>query len=251
MRQKLALVIPTLCEEGNVGALLCRVRTTLDPLDLNYEILVVDDDSRDGTAEIVTAIAREDSRVRLLVRKGQAGLSGAVLHGWRHTDAQILGVMDADLQHPPELLPELAHAIFSGHDLAIGSRYAPGGGLGQWNPARRLLSAAAVWMTLPIQRTGLRASDPMSGFFFVRRECLDGIPFQQAGFKLLLEILVCARIGSMREIPFAFGRRHRGASKANLKVACDYGRLLATLYRAKFTFRRPIPVESLGRQEAD
>jgi dolichol-phosphate mannosyltransferase len=251
MRQKLALVIPTLCEEGNVGALLCRVRKALDPLDLNYEILVVDDDSRDGTAEIVTAISREDSRVRLLVREGKTGLSGAILHGWRHTDAPIVGVMDADLQHPPELLPELASVIFSGHDLAIGSRYAPGGGLGRWNPARKLLSAAAAGMTLPIQRTGLRAGDPMSGFFFVRRECLDGIAFQQAGFKLLLEILVCARIRSLREIPFAFGRRHRGASKANLKVACDYGRLLARLYRAKYTFRRPIPIESLGRQEAD
>jgi dolichol-phosphate mannosyltransferase len=159
--------------------------------------------------------------------------------------------MDADLQHPPELLPELASVIFSGHDVAIGSRYARGGGPGQWNLARKLLSTAAVRMTFPLQRTGLRASDPMSGFFFVRRECLEGIPFQQAGFKLLLEILVRARIRSVREIPFAFGRRQRGTSKANLNVACEYVRLLARLYRAQFTLRRAVPIEPLGRQEAD
>jgi dolichol-phosphate mannosyltransferase len=250
-QQKLALVIPTLREAGNLPALLDRTRAVLDSTDANYEILVVDDDSRDGTAEIVTAIFREDPRVRLLVRAQQRGLSGAILHGWRHTDAAILGVMDADLQHPPELLPELASAILSGYDLAIGSRYAEGGGPGRWNPMRKLLSAAAIWVTAPIQRTGLRAGDPMSGFFFVRRECLNGIPFQQEGFKLLLEILVRARILSLKEIPFTFGRRHRGASKASLKVACDYGRLLARLYRARFTFRRTIPIDRLGRQEAD
>jgi dolichol-phosphate mannosyltransferase len=227
------------------------VRKALDLPGLQYEILVVDDDSRDETAGIVTAIAREDSRVRLLVRKGQTGLSGAVLHGWRHTDAAILGAMDADLQHPPELLPELMAAISSGCDLAIGSRYASGGALGRWNPARRLLSNVAAWMTAPIQRAELRASDPMSGYFFVRRECLEGIAFQQQGFKLLLEILVRARIRSLKEVPFRFGQRSRGSSKANLKVACDFGRLLTRLYCSRLWLRKTIPIASLGRQGAD
>jgi dolichol-phosphate mannosyltransferase len=243
-KQKLALAIPTLCEAANIPSLLERVRGVLDPLDFDYEILIVDDDSCDGTAEVVSAIAQQDPRVRLLVRKGRRGLSGAVLHGWEHSDASIVGVMDADLQHPPELLPELTAAVFSGCDLVIGSRYTAGGGLGRWNPLRKLLSAAAVWATWPIQRVGLRAKDPMSGFFFVRRDCLVGIPFQQSGFKLLLEILVRARISSVREIPFAFGQRYRGASKANVKVAMDYGRLLARLYRSRFGFRRAVPVSS-------
>jgi hypothetical protein len=182
-RQKLALAIPTLCEAANIPRLLERVRAVLDPLDFDYEILIVDDDSCDGTAEIVSAIAQHDPRVRLLVRKGRRGLSGAVLHGWENSNASIVGVMDADLQHPPELLPELTAVMLSGCDLVIGSRYTPGGGLGQWNPLRKLLSAAAVWVTWPIQRVGLRAKDPMSGFFFVRRDCLVDIPFQQSGFK--------------------------------------------------------------------
>jgi dolichol-phosphate mannosyltransferase len=243
-RTKLALAIPTLCEAGNLSALLDRVRGALDPLSLDYEILIVDDDSCDGTADIVRALAQEDPRIRLLVRKGQRGLSGAILHGWENTDAAIVGVMDADFQHPPELLPQLTAAIASGCDLVIGSRYTPGGALGDWNPVRKLLSAAAVWATWPIQRVGLRAKDPMSGFFFVRRECLTGIAFQQAGFKLLLDILVRARISSVREIPFAFGQRYRGASKANMKVALDYGRLLARLYRGRFGWSRTVPVST-------
>lgn len=161
---------------------------------------------------------------------------GAILHGWRNTDAAILGVMDADLQHPPELLPELLAAIHQGNDLVIGSRYTPGGELGGWNPVRKLLSAAAVWATWPLQRRSLRAKDPMSGFFMVRRNCVEQIPFQQSGFKLLLEILVRARLRSVEEVPFAFGCRFRGASKANFKVAYDYALLLVKLYAGRYSF---------------
>ena len=240
--RKLALAIPTLREAENIPALLGRVRAVLDPLNMEYEILIVDDDSCDGTADIVSAIAQEDARIRLLVRKGQRGLSGAILHGWENTDAPIVGVMDADFQHPPEVLAELARAISFGCDLVIGSRYACGGRFSQWNFFRRLLSSAAVLATWPVQRVGLRAKDPMSGFFFVRRDCLTGIEFQQSGFKLLLEILVRARISSVREIPFCFGQRYRGSSKANIKVALEYGRLLARLYRGRFGLSRSAPV---------
>jgi dolichol-phosphate mannosyltransferase len=235
-REKLALVIPTLCEAENIGGLLDHVRSVLDPVGIPYEILVVDDDSPDGTGAVVSAISLKDPRVRLLVRKGQRGLSGAILHGWQNTDAAILGVMDADLQHPPELLPQLLSAIQAGSDIAIGSRYTPGGELGSWNPVRKLLSAAAVWVTLPLQKAGLRAKDPMSGFFLVRRRCLEQVTFQRFGFKLLLEVLVRGRIGSVAEVPFAFGSRYRGASKAGFKVGWDYARLLARLYAGKFGF---------------
>jgi dolichol-phosphate mannosyltransferase len=235
---KLALVIPTLREAENIGGLLDHVRSVLDPLHTPYEILVVDDDSRDGTEEVVSAITLQDPRVRLLVRKGEKGLSGAVLYGWRHTDADVLGVMDADLQHPPEVLPKLLAAIQRGADLALGSRYTPGGELGGWNPVRKLLSSAAVWATWPIQRAGARAKDPMSGFFMVRSHCLKDVAFQAAGFKLLLDILVRARVQSVEEVPFAFGLRSRGESKANMKVGWDYALLLARLYAEKFGFRK-------------
>jgi dolichol-phosphate mannosyltransferase len=232
-RDKLALAIPTLREGENIGKVLENVQSVLDPLGIRYEIIIVDDDSRDGTEEIVSSISREDPRVRILVRKGQRGLSGAVLYGWQNTDAAILGVMDADLQHPPELLPRLIASVIAGHDLVIGSRYVSGGSMRDWNPIRKLISAAAIWVTWPIQRHGARAKDPMSGFFFVRRECVERIPFQATGFKLLLEILVRGRVHSVDEIPFSFGLRHRGVSKASFKVAVDYARLLARLYASR------------------
>jgi dolichol-phosphate mannosyltransferase len=237
LRRNFALVIPALREAQNLPGLLARIRAALDSTEANYEILVVDDDSRDGTEEIVSAISLADPRVHLLIRKGERGLSGAVLYGWRHTDAAILGVMDADLQHPPELLPALLSAIRTGNDMAIGSRYTAGGELGKWNPIRKLLSTLAVWATWPIQRPGVRAHDPMTGFFLLRRECIDGIEFQPSGFKLLLEILVRGRIRSVAEIPLAFGLRAQGTSKANFKVGWDYAKLLARLYAERFGFR--------------
>ena len=236
--ERLALVIPTLREADNIGGLLHHIRTVLDPLKMAYEILVVDDDSRDGTEEIVSDISQKDPRVRLLIRKGERGLSGAVFYGWRHTDASILGVMDADLQHPPELLPKLIAAIFAGNDMAICSRYTAGGQVGKWNPVRKWLSMAAIWATWPIQRPGIRAHDPMTGFFLVRRACIDGIAFQPAGFKLLLEILVRGRLRSVAEVPLSFGSRAQGASKANFKVGWDYAKLLARLYWERFGFGR-------------
>lgn len=238
---KLALIVPTLNEEANIGQLIDRARAALDAARVPFEILVVDDDSRDATALVVSAIAEGDPRVRLMVRKGERGLSGAILDGWHHTDAGILGVIDADLQHPPELLPDLYRAVAEGRDLAIGSRYTPGGGIGDWNVVRKLLSSAAVWATWPLQRRGARAKDPMSGFFLVRRRCVDDIPFQRSGFKLLLEVLIRGRVGSVQEIPFAFGLRSGGESKANFKVGWDYARLLLRLYAGKYGSARRRP----------
>lgn len=237
--EKLALAIPTFREAGNIVSLLGQVRTVLDAAGIRYEIIVVDDGSGDGTAELVAAIAREDRRVRLLVREGERGLSGAILHGWRSTDASFLGAMDADLQHPPALLPEMLEALLGGRDLVIASRYARGGKRGGWNPFRRLLSAAAIAVAWPLQRGRLRASDPLSGFFLVRRRCVNHLTFQNSGFKLLLEILVRGHLQSVEEIPFVFGRRGAGRSKAGWKVAVDYAFLLARLYRMRY---------SLGRQ---
>jgi dolichol-phosphate mannosyltransferase len=176
--------------------------------------------------------------VRLVVREGERGLSGAVLHGWQCSGAGILGVMDADLQHPPEMLPSLLAAIYQGNDLVVGSRYAQGGKVDRWNPVRRFLSAAAIWATWPLQQRHLRVCDPMSGFFLVRRECLNGILFQKVGFKLLLEILVRGRLWSIREIPFSFGLRHSGQSKASMKVVLHHAVLLLRLYRERFVFER-------------
>ena len=226
-----ALVVPTLNEEGNIDRLLREVRSALDPLALHYEIIVVDDDSKDATPALVRRIAETDRRVRLLTRRGEKGLAGAVIHGWNHSDADILGVIDADLQHPPQLLPELLSAINDGHDIAIASRYTAKDGVRGWNPVRIAISRASTWATLPLQRSGIRVKDPMSGFFIVRRSVINGLVFESKGFKLLLEILVRGRVSSAREVPFQFGQRHAGKSKAGAFVAWHYLHLLGKLSR--------------------
>ncbi|GAC1431981.1 MAG: hypothetical protein NVS1B11_02580 [Terriglobales bacterium] len=230
---KLAIVIPTLNEAGNIPPLLNRITAALAPLNLNYELIVVDDDSQDGTGDATLKYAEHDPHVRLFVRKGQRGLAGAVIHGWENTDANILGVIDADLQHPPEILPELLKPVLEGKDIAIASRYVTDTkeSVSEWNKTRLFISKFSTWATAPLQRKELRIKDPMSGFFMVRRECIDGLELQPQGFKILLEILVKGRIHSAVEVPFRFATRLSGKSKADVKVALHYFSLLGKLSR--------------------
>jgi dolichol-phosphate mannosyltransferase len=230
---KLAIVVPTLREADNIRTVLDRIRQSLDPLGFPYELIVVDDDSRDGIDTIVQEIAEADPRVRLLIRKGERGLGGAVLYGWRHTDADVLGVIDADLQHPPELLPQLWKATEAGNDVVLASRYAPRGGLDNWHPARHLLSRMAIWLTYPLQKSGIYVRDPMAGFFMVKRSCLKDVELHNQGFKILLEILVRGKVRSVVEVPFTFGQRRAGTSKANLSVGLDYFALLYRLWKSR------------------
>ncbi|MBV8052497.1 MAG: polyprenol monophosphomannose synthase [Acidobacteriaceae bacterium] len=233
IQEKVAIVIPTLNEAENIPQLVERLRNALETLTLNYELIVVDDDSTDGTADVVQALSAEDPRIRLLVRKGQRGLAGAVIYGWKHTDAAFLGVIDADLQHPPEILPQLLEAVQGGKDIAIASRYTSGNhdSVADWNPVRAFISRCTTALTTPLQRKGLRVKDPMSGYFIVRRECIEGLNLQPQGFKILLEILVKGRMRNAAEVPYRFGLRNAGNSKADFKVALDYLSLLGKLSR--------------------
>jgi dolichol-phosphate mannosyltransferase len=230
-KAKLGLVVPTLNEAGNLEVLLSRIRGALDPSGVQYEILIVDDGSTDGTRTLAAAMAKSDPRIKLLVRDNQKGLAGAVIHGWRMTDAEILGVIDADLQHPPELLSALYEAVADGADIAIGSRYVHSKRVKGWNPVRQAISTVSTWVTLPFQKQHLRIKDPMSGFFMLQRRCIEGLELQPQGFKLLLEILVRGKIRTAVEVPFQFGQRYAGESKADLKVALHYFSLLGKLSR--------------------
>lgn len=245
-RQSIAIVIPTLCEAESLKTLLPALAKVLDDLSVRAEVIVVDDDSRDGTAGVVAAFARHDSRIRLLVRMGERGLSGAILHGWRHTKADLLGVMDADMQHPPELLPLLVGMMERGNDLAIASRYAKCGRPSGWNPVRRVISAGAVLTTRLLGVRSAWVSDPMSGFFLVRRTCLDRVRLQPAGFKLLLEILVRCEPAAVAEVPFIFGRRCAGRSKASLRVGWEFVRLVWRLYMQRARAPHRVLPQSMG-----
>jgi dolichol-phosphate mannosyltransferase len=239
--QKLAIVIPTLREAGNIRELLERIQCTFDPLGVTYESIVVDDDSGDGIESLVKELSDKDPRIRLLIRKNARGLAGAIIHGWHNTDAGVLGVIDADLQHPPELLPQLWHALQSGADSVVASRYAPQSSRPSWSRFRHIVSQLAIWMAWPLQKPAIRVWDPMSGFFLVRRSCIETVQFQSEGFKILLEILARGKIGSVVEVPFKFGKRRAGKSKASTRVAMDYVRLLARLWKERGRSHANVP----------
>jgi dolichol-phosphate mannosyltransferase len=236
--KKFALVVPTLNEAENIVSVLDRARDALLQLPLPWEILVVDDDSKDGTQATVRRYGETHPGIRLVERRAQKGLAGAITYGWKHTDADILGVMDADLQHPPELLTELVNRVCQGSDIAIASRYLHADSMKGWSLPRRLISRLSILVSKPVQRSGLRVRDPMSGFFVLRGECIEGIQFQLEGFKLLLEILAKGHIRSVEEIPFKFGTRGGGQSKANGMTAVYYLSLLCRLSRDMILGRR-------------
>jgi len=224
-----ALVIPTLNEAGNVDSLIGQVTHSLSRTQYAYEIIVVDDGSTDGTQERVRSWSLKDPRIRLISRSGERGLAGAVLCGWNQCRADLLGVMDADLQHPPELLPQLL-AQSERADIIIASRYAHSNGTDGWNPLRVCISKLSTLAAgRLISRKHLHVTDPMSGFFIVRSSCIEGLAFQTTGFKLLLEILVRGRISRATEVPYRFGLRQAGRSKASAAVAFQYLRLLSRL----------------------
>ena len=181
-RDKLAIVLPALREGRNLPLVLENVRLVLQSVDIDWEVIVVDDDSGDGTEAIVDAVSQEDARIRLLTRRGERGLSGAILHGWRHTDATILGAMDADGQHPADVLPRLIACLRQGHDVAIASRYAEGA-TRTGSVMRRLASRVAILLARPLGAFDPPVRDPLSGFFLVRRHCVQNVFFQPAGFK--------------------------------------------------------------------
>jgi dolichol-phosphate mannosyltransferase len=165
-------------------------------------------------------------RARFSAHGANEDWPGAIAFGWAHTNADLLGVIDADLQHPPELLPTLISKVADGCDIAIASRYVQPHSVDGWNPLRAAISRVSLLASKPVQIPALAVKDPMSGFFVLRRKCISGLEFQPTGFKLLLEILARGQISSVTEVPFKFAPRQQGKSKASLMTAVHYFSLL-------------------------
>jgi dolichol-phosphate mannosyltransferase len=230
---KLSVVVPTYNEGRNIHELLEALQAVLAAeMGNSYEIIVVDDDSPDGTWKIAGEIARRDARVKVLRRKGERGLAMAVVRGWQVAHGDILGVIDGDLQHPPTVIGELWPVMAQGVELAVASRWVEGGGVGRWNFWRRMTSRGARWIGAALVPGVGRVSDPMSGCFLVRRSVVEGIELRPRGFKILLEVLGRARPSRVAEVGYVFGPRQNGASKATLRVFGDY---LLHLLRLRWT----------------
>jgi len=219
----ISIVIPTYNEASAIQETLRRAALALRSTGESFELVVVDDSSADGTAEKAEALAGE-LPVRVLRRPGRMGLATAVLDGWASTRSEIVGVMDADLQHPPEVLSALVRALRDeGADLAIASRYVLGGGSSDWTWVRRMISRTATHMAATVLPLTLASvGDPMSGMFLVRAEVLEGVRLNPLGYKILLEVLAKARYRKLTEVPYIFQERTRGASKLGARQYLEY-----------------------------
>ena len=227
---QLSVIVPTFNERDNVATLVTRLSAAL--AGIAWEVIFVDDNSPDGTSDIVRALARTDPRVRCIRRVGRRGLSGACIEGMLASSASCAAVIDGDLQHDETKLPDmLALLEVDAADLVIGSRYVEGGSADSFNQQRR---GASMFATAVAQRVlRVKIADPMSGFFMIRRDRFERLAprLSTQGFKILLDVVATAQ-GDLRvvEIPYTFGSRLHGESKLDSMVALDFlGLVLAKL----------------------
>lgn len=224
----ISIVLPTYNEAGNLPGLLAEIRSALERFP--FEVIVVDDDSPDHTWEIAATLG---AQVRAIRRVGRRGLSSAVVEGFHAAKGEILIAMDADGQHDPRLIPKMIAALEQRADIAVGSRYVPGGSVEGWIEARHFASRIATALARLV--TQVRVEDPMSGFFAMRKKMFEQIAprLRPSGFKILLEILSCLpKTARAAEVPLVFRRRRAGASKLTFGVELQY---LSQILRLFFT----------------
>jgi dolichol-phosphate mannosyltransferase len=234
---KFSIVVPTYNEAGGIERLVRTLAGIFAQNGLDGEIVVVDDNSPDGTGAIVDRLDREGLPVRALHRPGKMGLSSGVIDGWKfaRADSAALGAMDADFSHDATILPRMVNALASGgYDLAIGSRYVPGGGIANWPKRRIITSRVAIALAQPL--TPIK--DITSGYFLVKRDALAGVELDPIGFKIGLEVIAKAHYGRALEVPYVFTDRVAGESKLNQNEIFNYLKQLARIYGARLRGRQ-------------
>ena len=237
---QLAVIIPVLNEAGNLVPLVERIAVALDGI--VWEAIIVDDNSPDGTAAHAREMARQDPRVRIVQRIGRRGLSSAVIEGMLASGAPVLAVIDGDLQHDEALLPNLYRAVAEdGNDLAVGTRYQEGGSTGDWDASRERMSRFATALSRRLLKAEM--SDPMSGFFAVRRDVVEAaMPnLSSIGFKIMMDLVASSpKRLKIAELSYTFRNRLHGESKFDARVAQEFAILLL-----EKMFGRYLPVRFL------
>ncbi len=218
----LAVIIPTYNERENLPELIYRIENCLKKMK-DFEIIIVDDNSPDGTGEIAEDLAKSYSNIKVVHRPRRMGLASAIIDGLRHTNAELIAVMDADLQHPPELLPILIDKMINDDaEVVIASRYCPGGSVGNWSLLRQIISKVATKIARILIPRISNVSDPLSGYFVVRKDVIENVNLNPIGMKILLEILAKGKYSKVCEVPYKFLPRERGRSKLNLGTYIQY-----------------------------
>jgi dolichol-phosphate mannosyltransferase len=225
----ITIVVPTYEEAENLPNLIDRVAKVREAHDLAIDMLIMDDDSRDGSVELVAA--RPEKWVQLIVRTAKRGLSEAALDGLRRARGDVLVCMDADLSHPPEALPRMLQALEAGADFVIGSRYTAGGSTDDGGFLRWLNSRAATLLARPLTSV----CDPMAGFFALRRSTFEnGRALNPVGYKIGLELMIKCGCERVVEVPIHFEHRRYGESKLTIKQQLLYFQHLSRLYAFKY-----------------
>jgi len=228
----ITLVIPTYNEAGNIPILVEKVFKIFSDEKLDGKIIIVDDDSPDQTWKVAENLQDKYPNLKVLRRLEKRGLSSAVLDGFAMANTEIVGVIDADLSHPPEKIPELVAPIINGEaDFTLGSRYIDQGGTQNWPLKRRLSSKIATLAVLGLTKV----KDPMSGFFFLKKDLINNVELSPKGFKIGLEILVRGNCEKVVEVPIVFRDREYGESKLSSNVIVDYLVHVSKLYLFKIT----------------
>lgn len=228
---KFSIVIPTYNEAGGIERLVVALDDVFKKNNLDGEIVIVDDNSPDGTGAIVDRLA-QTYPVRCLHRPGKMGLSSGVIDGWKFArpDSVAVGAMDGDFSHDINVLPKMVQALESGgYGLAVGSRYVPGGGIENWPLKRKITSLVAIALAKPLTRV----KDITSGYFLVKRSAIEGVDLDPIGFKIGLEVIAKAHYGNVIEVPFVFTDRIAGESKLNQTEIFNYLKQLGKIYSGR------------------
>lgn len=226
----MTVVVPTYKEAGNLPHLIDRIAKVRQASGLDLDVIIMDDDSRDGSAEIIAA--RPETWVQIVVRTSNRGLSASVIDGLTRAQGDVLVCMDADLSHPPEAIPQMLRKLEEGADFVIGSRYVRGGSTSDdWGFLRWLNSRVATLLARPLTS----ARDPMAGFFSLRRSTFEGgKAFNPIGYKVGLELMVKCGCERVVEVPIHFEDRQIGQSKLTMRQQLLYIKHLRRLYSFKF-----------------
>jgi len=219
--EELSILVPTYEERDNLPILLERIQATLID-DENYEVIVIDDNSPDGTGKLADELARTYTNVKVVHRRRKGRLSLAIIDGLRIAEGTLFSIMDADLQHPPELLAEMLEKALHGADLVVASRYTDGGGLESWSLLRKTVSKGATLLAHVLLPRTQKVRDPLSGYFSVRKQVLDCVNLDPLGYKILLEILVKGKHSRVIEVPYVFRPRTKGKSKLKPSEYVNY-----------------------------
>ncbi len=230
---QVSIIIPTYNESQNILRILKSISESI-PKKIPIETIVVDDNSPDGTGNIVEDYIENvkqfaNHTINVIHRRAKDGLSSAIMSGIQRATGETIVVMDSDLSHPPSMIPKLLDALKSKYDLAIASRYIAGGAIEGWSLRRKIISRTATGIAK--KGLGIDATDPMSGFFAFKKKIIGDLKFDAIGYKMLMEILVKSRGASMIEIPYTFTDREFGASKLGVSTIIDYIKSVWRLYR--------------------